>query len=86
MLLASATAFTVTNVGQSPYPARGPQIPYCATRNVGYRIDIRKPEVNDRLRRSLGSQRGGCRCDLFVHDGPSRCVLVVLVQFRRSLT
>jgi hypothetical protein len=30
-------------------------------------------------------QRGGCRC-LFVHDGPSRCVHVVLVQFRRGLT
>ena len=53
---------------------------------VGYPIDIRKPEVNDRLHRSLRSQRGGCRCDLFVHDGPSRCVHVVLVEFRRSLT
>jgi hypothetical protein len=31
-------------------------------------------------------QRGGCRCDLFVYHGPSRCVHVVLVQFRRSLT
>jgi hypothetical protein len=54
--------------------------------NVGYPIDIRKPEVNDGLHRSLRSQRGGCRCDLFVHDEPSRCVHVVLVQFRRSLT
>jgi hypothetical protein len=26
------------------------------------------------------------RCDLFVHDGPSRCVHVMLVQFHRSLT
>jgi hypothetical protein len=77
---------TMANVGQSPYPARGPQIPYCATRNVGYRIDIRKPEINDRLHRSLRSQRGGCRCELFVHDGPSHCVHVVLVQFGRSLT
>jgi hypothetical protein len=54
--------------------------------DVGYPIDIRKPEVNDRLHRSLRSQRGGCRCDLFLHYEPSRCPRVVLVQFRRRLT
>src|SRR6476659_1364560 len=81
----SAVVGEISDVGRSPYPAPVPDS-LLRDSNVGYPIDIRKREVNDRLHRSLRSERGDCPCDLFVHDGPSRCVHVVLVQFRRSLT
>jgi hypothetical protein len=45
------------DVGQSAYPRPGSANSLLRDSNVGYPIDIRKPEVNDRLHRSLRPQR-----------------------------